>query len=151
MCVLILLKSMIKVIYWCLASNILWFHVLPYIPMLYVFFKHPRLSVFYAFHQRTCFNFTNRIWYNFKINGVCLLYNSGFKLSMKVERTFFSWFFYILCPFFSILFHYREFLEFGSNILWYHAEISIMSMFNHFMWFWKRFPKFLFANYQPWQ
>ena len=100
MCVLILLKSMIKVTYWCLVSNILWFHVLLYIPMLYVFFKHPRLSVFYAFHQRTCFNFTNRIWYNFKINGVCLLYNSGFKLSMKVERTFFSWFFYILCPFF---------------------------------------------------
>lgn len=32
--------------------------------------------------------FTNRVWYKFKINGCCLLYDCDFKLPMKVEHTF---------------------------------------------------------------
>ena len=81
---------------------------------------------FYAFHQRTCFNFTNRIRYNFKINGVCLHYNSGFKLSMKVERTFFSWFFYILCPFLQ----YSISLSWVSWIWLKHTLISCWNIDN---------------------
>ena len=32
--------------------------------------------------------FTNRVWYKFKINGCCLLYDCDFKQPMKVEHTF---------------------------------------------------------------